>query len=202
MFSYILYIKKKFSQKNCQYFFLNLIIQNFNEKIDVDIKIRSIHLLFFQVIIIKMTLCNNKYCLNHKCLKEIPTDKYEKNFTFIVNGKKYETNRFIADILSPKIRRLHFIDSTVNEFRIEFKRSIDEDCFSDFLNLASFKNMPINPIQKKIFSEYFYKLGNIEEYTKLNTEKVDDFTGKTAVNYLKPIDQNFIYISNNFNFQI
>lgn len=37
--------------------------------------------------------------------KEIPLSKYPKDFTFILNDQYYQTNRFIADLLSPTIRR-------------------------------------------------------------------------------------------------
>lgn len=44
------------------------------------------------------------FSLSFDNVKEIPLDKYEKNFTFIVNDKKYETSRYVADLVSPIIR--------------------------------------------------------------------------------------------------
>lgn len=42
---------------------------------------------------------NTNFSLSFGNMKGIPFHKYEKNFTFIVNNKQYETSRFIADIL-------------------------------------------------------------------------------------------------------
>ena len=52
-------------------------------------------------------------------MKGIPFHKYEKNFTFIVNNKQYETSRFIADILSPIVRQYHYTDESINSITIE-----------------------------------------------------------------------------------
>lgn len=43
---------------------------------------------------------------------------YANDFTFHVNNKSYKTNRFIADLLSPNIRRLHNSDQSINEYTI------------------------------------------------------------------------------------
>lgn len=31
--------------------------------------------------------------------KDVPFQKYAKDFTFIINGHRYDTSRFIADII-------------------------------------------------------------------------------------------------------
>ena len=62
---------------------------------------------------------NNKkidICMNTDTVKEIPFDKYEHNFSIIVNGQTYQTNRFVADLLSPRIRQYHFNDSSIEFF--------------------------------------------------------------------------------------
>ena len=40
---------------------------------------------------------------------DMPLDRYEKNFSFIVNGQEIKTNRLIADFLSPIIFVKFFI---------------------------------------------------------------------------------------------
>ena len=52
------------------------------------------------------------YTLNKEIISNIPFDKYEKNFTFVINGNEIKTNRLFADILSPIIRRSHYSDSS------------------------------------------------------------------------------------------
>lgn len=39
-----------------------------------------------------------KFSLNINKIKLIPFGKYEKDFTFVVNGKRFQTSRFIADL--------------------------------------------------------------------------------------------------------
>lgn len=112
------------------------------------------------------------FTLNLKNLNDIPFHKYLKDFTFIVNGKKYLTTRVIADILSPIVRKLHFIDETINEFNINIENSnINEseclDYFDQFLNLCSFNTIKIDSNTQNIYSTYFYKLGNFKDFLKL-----------------------------------
>ena len=76
-----------------------------------------------------------EFALSVDNIKNIPTDKYEPDFTFVVNGKIYSTPRFVADILSPKIRKLHYVDESINEFRINTDNESIEDYFQDFLKL-------------------------------------------------------------------
>ena len=58
------------------------------------------------------------FLLNIDNFKSIPFDKYENNFTFIVNGNEWKTNRLIADLLSPIIRKYHYQDQTIDQFVI------------------------------------------------------------------------------------
>ena len=66
-------------------------------------------------------MMNNKinFSLSIKNIKDIPFQKYTKDFTFNVNGKKYQTTRLFADILSPFVRQLHFVDDSIDEFYIK-----------------------------------------------------------------------------------
>ena len=90
------------------------------------------------------------YSIDINNLKTIPFDKYEKRFTFIKNGKRYETSRIVADILSPIIRRMHFIDESLHEFSFTIKETkSEEDYFLSFLKLASFNNIKIDYEQQK-----------------------------------------------------
>lgn len=76
---------------------------------------------------------------------DMPLDRYEKNFSFIVNGQEIKTNRLIADFLSPIIRRFHYSDSSINTFSINIKKENDEtdemisNCFKEFLALFTFE---------------------------------------------------------------
>lgn len=121
-------------------------------------------------------MIERNFFLGIKNFGNIPFNKYDHHFTFIVNGKKYTTNRIIADILSPEIRKLHFIDESINEFSINTNKNKDktdkatlnkEDYFTDFLSLSTFTNLKINQEQHQQFLKYFYLLGNIDECVRL-----------------------------------
>lgn len=53
----------------------------------------------------------DKIKLHTGCSINIPFQNYEKDFSFIVNGKEFKTTKFIADMLSPKISKYHLNDS-------------------------------------------------------------------------------------------
>ena len=113
--------------------------------------------------------------LNKSNLKDIPFDKYSNDFTFIVNGKRYETSRFLADILSPYLRKLHYSNNSINEFSINTTNSktlheASHDYFSEFLNLVTFDEIQVDLTRRKYFSEYFFILGNFDEYMRLNSD--------------------------------
>ncbi|KAK8875627.1 hypothetical protein M9Y10_005797 [Tritrichomonas musculus] len=129
-------------------------------------------------------MIERNFFLGIKNFGNIPFNKYDHHFTFIVNGKKYTTNRIIADILSPEIRKLHFIDESINEFSINTNKNKDktdkatlnkEDYFTDFLSLSTFTNLKINQEQHQQFLKYFYLLGNIDECVQLTTENSVDY---------------------------
>lgn len=133
---------------------------------------------------------NANFSLNPENIFNIPFDKYEKDFTFIVNGKQYKTNRIFADILSPNLRKLHFTDSSVNEFTINTKELNKEgDHFDEFLKLSTFQSFDLDPKLQKLFSKYFYFLGNIKEYYNLQPIYSTTITAENAIDLLVTTDQ-------------
>ena len=52
----------------------------------------------------------NKIQLKPSSILNVHLQKYPKDFTFIVNGKEFQTSRIISDLLSPKICKNHFND--------------------------------------------------------------------------------------------
>lgn len=132
---------------------------------------------------------NTEFSLSFDNIRSIPFDKYEKNFTFIVNGTKYETSRFIADILSPIIRKCHYSDETIDEFNINIntdgKIPKCNDFFLDFLKLTQFKKSNLDSFHQMRYSEYFLKLGNIDAYLQLRPEPILDLTPENIIDFLK-----------------
>lgn len=134
------------------------------------------------------------FSLSYDNIKEIPFNKYEKNFTFIVNGKRYDTSRYIADLLSPIIRRSHYTDESLDSFNIKYYKedmmnndssSNEEDYFNEFLSLTEFNKKTINEAELKHYIEYFIQLGNMKEFLRLQPEK----TSLTEINPGNVIDR-------------
>lgn len=130
---------------------------------------------------------NMDFSLSLKSLEDIPFDKYENNFTIIVNNKKYQISRIVADLISPHIRKLHFVDESINEFSFTTKNDTKHDYFQDFLNLVSFEETKIDPDHQTHYSEYFYQLGNLNEYFRLQTKFVSEINSDNAVDRLLSI---------------
>ena len=137
------------------------------------------------------------YSLSIKNLKDIPFNKYPKDFTFIVDGKRYQTPRIVADILSPKIRKLHCVDEFINEFYINTKdpsiklllhdgkiQDDSDDYFESFLNLCQFENKEYEENIRSRFMLYFYLLGNITEYVHLINNQSKEIMVDNAINRL------------------
>lgn len=87
---------------------------------------------------------------------QVPFQNYEKDFTFIVNSKRFNTSSFVADILSPTISKIHFNDPTMKEF------SINTDIQGDFnhiLNLLNFDSQEISEEEIPFIIEMIEFLG-------------------------------------------
>ena len=137
-----------------------------------------------------------KYSLSLNNAQKIAIDKYENNFTFIVGDQEYQTNRFVADILSPIINEAHYHDESINEFRIQIKNGTEtskqETYFNEFLQLARFQAEEIDEEKRLIFSDYFLQLGNIDEYFKLQQTYFTDISVSNVISRLKALSCNNI----------
>ena len=139
-----------------------------------------------------------KYSLSLNNAQKIAIDKYENNFTFIVGDQEYQTNRFVADILSPIINESHYQDESINEFRIQTKHEPGR-YFNEFLQLARFQAEEIDEEKRLIFSDYFLQLGNIDEYFKLQPTYFTDISVSNVISRIKTLSCNNIkkYITGN-----
>lgn len=95
--------------------------------------------------------------LNTSSILSVPLQTYEKDFSFIVNGKEFKTSRFISDLLSPIICRLHLNDPTIDSFIINTENQGD---FSHILNLHNFEPATFSASELPFLSEVISKLGN------------------------------------------
>lgn len=124
---------------------------------------------------------------------------YENDFTFVVNKESYKTSRFVADIISPIIRQLHYSDQSINEYHINIQATVtmpntndtnetsSSEYFDEFLQLATFKSIKIDSKRQKKFAQYFYLLGNFDEFFNIQPSYFDDFTPENALDRLENI---------------
>lgn len=117
-------------------------------------------------------------------------NKYEKDFTFIVNGKEYPTTRFLADLISPIILHYHFTDETIDKFYIYTSHPKGEHNFSEILSLINSDEIILTKDQFEYFIEIFIKLGNEKELHKLIPTNTSEIT----------IDNVFINLQNEHNY--
>lgn len=94
---------------------------------------------------------------------------YNNDFSFIVNGNQFETNKFFADYLSPVVARLHNIDPTIDSFSINLSNDNQEGNFQEILDLANFSEYQIPQNERLFFAEVFEILGS--ESIELKTEE-------------------------------
>ena len=128
--------------------------------------------------------------LNIERVKEIPLDKYDKNFTFIVNNAQYHTCRIIADILSPKICQLHYNDPTINEFHIKTSHTGN---FEHILNLINYNTNKISETEIPFLCEVLEKLNN--QMIQINFSEEIAITKDNAIDIIAKYENNYIYSS-------
>ena len=129
------------------------------------------------------------YSINYVNIKDFPFGKYENDFNFIVNGKKYPTSRFVADILSPIIRKNHYNDVSNNEFIVDLQNNESPDYFSDFLRLATFQDIKLDSKRLDLYSEYFLQLGNINEYFYIENIRSNEANEKFSVQFIQKVSK-------------
>ena len=113
---------------------------------------------------------NITFKLQTDSIMQVPLRNYENNFTFIINGDQFETNKIIADLISPYISKIHASDPTLSEFTITTQ---EKGNFQIILDLFSFKEFPIKENEIKFISEIFEKLGTDNLSIKSNSSEIN-----------------------------
>lgn len=113
-----------------------------------------------------------KIQLKTSSILDVPINNYVKNFTFVVNGREFETSQLLSDLLSKKICQIHLIDPTFDRFTINTKNEGD---FSKFLEFGKFQNNEINETEILFFDEIIQQLGSDHfEIIESNPENIKD----------------------------
>ena len=122
--------------------------------------------------------------LQEKSILQVPLDKYEEKFTFIVNGEKYQTSRIVADLLSPKIAKYHIIDPTIEEINITTETRGE---FNKIIELSKFEPANFKEDEIPFFIEIIEKLDNRKEFLHIIKDEIDNIEIKSieeAVQFL------------------
>lgn len=86
-------------------------------------------------------------------VKNLPFHIFDKDFKFIVNGQEFQTSRFIAYLLSPRIVQMCMTDPTIDTFYITTKSHTCD--FNRILELATFSSVELKEEEIPFFSEIF-----------------------------------------------
>ena len=128
-------------------------------------------------------------------IQKIQFDKFEKDFSFIVNNKIYQTNSFVANILSPHIS---------NRSYYQIQTHLNGD-FNKILEYGEMKTISIKEEEIRYFREIFMKLGNYDEVLQFYKELQEEISCENVIQRIQikqELNDNFEdeieFISSNF----
>ncbi|KAK8836790.1 hypothetical protein M9Y10_037312 [Tritrichomonas musculus] len=122
--------------------------------------------------------------LQTSSILHVPIYNYVNDFSFIVNGEEYQTNKYVADLLSPTISTIHQIDPTQSEYVINTK---SQGNFNTILNLLKFNSVLINDSDIPFISEVLNVLGIFDIDINLPNSEI---TMDTVIDLIKGHETN------------
>ena len=132
----------------------------------------------------------------------IQFNKFEKDFSFIVNGEIYQTNSFVANILSPNISKMFDENMKVACYEINTEY---EGVFNKIIEYGEMKAININEDEKPYFENVLKLLGNNIDAYKSYNEIQEDISFENVIQRIKTkielnmnIDEEITFISSNF----
>lgn len=147
----------------------------------------------------------NQIKLKLTALLNVPLNNYDKDFTFIVNGERFQTSKIVADLLSPRISKMHRNDPTFCEFNITTE---SKGNFSKFLKIINFQSNEISDEDISFIAEIVSILDNdflevaiptIENENSIeDTLKLVQKHEKCGIFYSKVLNEEIEFISSNF----
>ena len=93
-------------------------------------------------------------------IERIDFHEFEKDFLFIVNGEIYQTNSFVANILSPNISKNYKEKVNTSYYEINTKHQGD---FNKIIEYGEMKSINISKEERKYFIDILKQLGNRQE---------------------------------------
>ncbi|KAK8899152.1 hypothetical protein M9Y10_001454 [Tritrichomonas musculus] len=149
---------------------------------------------------------SNTVQLKTESVLQVPFEKYDKDFTFLVNSQTFQTSSVFADLLSPTISARHFQDPTMKEFSINTKNRGD---FNTIIKLMTFEKQTIPNEDVPFVIEIFESLGTSHFDFNIKFEQEEELTihnvaGKIKNHYQHPqffknqLDREIMYFSEHF----
>ena len=135
-------------------------------------------------------------------IQRIHFDKFEKDFSFIVNGKIYQTNSFVANIVSPKISLM--LEKNLNQSFYEINTEYEGN-FNKIIEYGEMKPINLNQNEIKYFCNILKLLGNNFDIHQFYDKFQDDISYENVVQRIckkkefeMDLNEEIIFISNNF----
>jgi hypothetical protein len=122
--------------------------------------------------------------LSSRGLANVQESQAPKSFEFRVNQISYRCSPFIADFLSPKISRLHEVDSTMNLYIVMTEDPKEK--FGDFLEMGNGRTLPISDDDISFFSSLTVELDNCELYEVIDAVIADCLTKELTIESVLP----------------
>lgn len=147
----------------------------------------------------------HSFTLSSKGLKGALQMQIAEDFTFIVGGHTYLTNRFFAGFISPKIAQMSLSDPFIDKFEININDETHQ--FTKIINLHKGNPLILSELDAEYFTLIGNKLGNEEiinegkriqsernNFTKENVLQIMQNKAKYDMNY----DEELKYVASNF----
>jgi hypothetical protein len=93
-------------------------------------------------------------------LSHIPDSQFRDTFEFVVGKRRFRCDPLMADFLSPKLSRLHEVDSALNEYVVQ--TADHRHHFSKFLSVARGESLSVDPSNAEFLSSLCRELENDE----------------------------------------
>ena len=135
-------------------------------------------------------------------IERIDFHEFEKDFLFIVNGEIYQTNSFVANILSPNISKNYKEKVNISYYKINTKHEGD---FNKIIEYGEMKSINISKEEMKYFIDILKQLGNRPECAQFYEELQEDISYENVINRILikqeldiQFEEEISFISNNF----
>jgi hypothetical protein len=116
-------------------------------------------------------------------LANVPVGDWSDDFTFIVGDDRYQFRSSVAQFLSPRVSKLHWIDATISELRLEVEYR--DKLISLVLEAAKGNIIAVDSAHLRTFEAICAALWNSELCELVCGQQRDEFTMDNVLNRLR-----------------